>query len=172
MKDLKRKAKHSTASSETTDAPLEPAIQSTLAIFRTQSSKEDVTKALLALQTLYEITENDFKRAKIENPSFSSAAWAQVSEQFGLEKFRDIPEEPFARLLLPPSVHKHIMLAAGQWVGVYNEPYRHTREAARVRILDAVRPPAPVFVSFTITSAYPVARSPLCDLPRKADQQT
>ncbi|KAF8549776.1 hypothetical protein OG21DRAFT_1488269 [Imleria badia] len=29
------------------------------------------------------------------------------------------------------------MLAAAKWVSVYNEPYRHTREATRARILDA-----------------------------------
>jgi hypothetical protein len=167
MTDLKRKAScilDSTTGSETTYVPLEP-------VFMTQPSKEEVTKALLSLQTLYGITENDFKKAKIENPSFSGAAWAKVSEQFGLEQFRDIPEEPFAKLLLPPSVHEQIMLAAAKWVGVYNEPYRHTREAARVRILDAVRLPVPDFVSFTVASACLVARFPLCDLPRKADQQ-
>jgi hypothetical protein len=133
---------NSTAGSETTHASLEHAIQSTLAVFATQSSKEDVTKALLDLQMLYGISGSDFKKAKIEHPiSFSGAAWAQVSEQFGLEKFRDIPEEPFAKLPLPPSVHEHIMFAAAKWVSVYNEPYRHTTEAARMRILDAVRPP-------------------------------
>ena len=137
--DLKRKAN----ALPTGSASLEYAIQSTLAVFyAAQPSKEDVTKALLDLQMLYGISGSDFEKANIQHPSFSGAAWAQVSERFGLDKFRDIPEEPFAKLPLPPSVHEHIMFAAAKWVSVYNEPYRHTTEAARMRILDAVRPPS------------------------------
>ena len=70
--DLKRKANSlldSTTGSETTHASLDYAVQSTLAVFAKQPSKEDVTKALLDLQMLYGISGSDFKKAKIEHPS-------------------------------------------------------------------------------------------------------
>jgi len=71
-------------------------------------------------------------------PAFS---WDKVAPKFGLDASRDIFQlESFSvpHLCLPPSFHREVMRNSAQWLDVYQEVGSHSRETARMRLMDAV----------------------------------
>jgi hypothetical protein len=94
---------------------------------------EFVQNERLSLQDLKELTEKP--------PSFVSANWDKVAREFGLDPSTDkyqLPAFFTPHAYLPPSLHKRVMKEAIQWLDRYQERGAYQREAARLRILDAV----------------------------------
>jgi hypothetical protein len=87
------------------------------------------------------LTLTDLKKRKAAAPSFSNASWSKVAPAFHLDKmknFYQLPTFSFSVTLLPPSFHKELMRGSAKWLDVYRERDSHEREAARVRLMDAV----------------------------------
>jgi hypothetical protein len=55
-----------------------------------------------------------------------------------MKNFYQLPTFSFSVTLLPPSFHKELMRESAKWLDVYRERDTHEREAARVRLMDAV----------------------------------
>lgn len=104
--------------------------------------KELVAMAVLDILQRSGMNLNDVKGYKESLPAFARGCWEKDAPKFGLDGSRDFYQlDPFAvpRLSLPPSFHKAVMMASSQWLDVYQEHGVHSREAARVRLMDAVR---------------------------------
>jgi len=90
----------------------------------------------LSLEDLEEIT------SEAATSSFSNATWKEVAPKFeldpsmGFDQLRifSIPIAP-----LPPSFHREVMRVSAMFLNVYQERGAQEGEAARVRLLDAVR---------------------------------
>jgi hypothetical protein len=112
----------------------------------TRKLKEDggrdlVAKVALAIAHLGGLTATDLQTFSETVPAFSKARWDKVAPKFGLDISRDIYQlETFSVpcLSLPPSFHREVMRNSAQWLDVYQEAGSHSREAARVRLMDAV----------------------------------
>ena len=101
-----------------------------------------VAKAVISIATLGGLTIADLQAFSETAPPFAQARWNKVAPKFGLNVDRDIYQlETFSvpSLSLPPSFHRKVMQDSAQWLDVYQETGSHTREAARVRLMDAVR---------------------------------
>jgi hypothetical protein len=104
------------------------------------SNREDVEELLLYLMSSSGILHLKLSQANL--PSFSSATWAKVCNDFRLDESNgpgqlalfDVPD-----LYLPPSVHKRMLTTTMRAMDVYREPQSHSNEAARVRLFEAVR---------------------------------
>jgi hypothetical protein len=100
-----------------------------------------VAKAAIAIAHLGGLTLTDLQSFNEILPAFPKARWDKVAPKFGLDVSRDIYQlETFTvpHLSLPPSFHKEVMRNSAQWLDVYQEAGSHSREAARVRLMDAV----------------------------------
>jgi hypothetical protein len=87
----------------------------------------------LTLQDLEALTE--------KLPAFASAEWEKVALTFGLDPTVDkyqLPPFSIPHAYLPPSFHRRVIKDSIQWLDVYQERFQK-REAARVRLMDAVR---------------------------------
>jgi hypothetical protein len=74
-------------------------------------------------------------------PAFNKARWEKIAPQFGLEVDKDMTQLKLftvSRAFLPPSFHREVMKNSAWWLDVYQETGSHSREAARVRLMDAV----------------------------------
>ena len=108
---------------------------------RQQGGKDLIADAIWELADEAELSWIDLKRRKCKLPSFSNASWKEVAPEFKLDPLRwfkqlDIFSFPIAPL--PPSFHREVMKVSAKWLDVYQERDSHTREAARVRLMDAV----------------------------------
>jgi hypothetical protein len=111
-------------------------------ILRDEGGPDLLKKVIWEMATRGGLTWVDIKPCKPDLPSFSNAAWKNVAPRFNLD-----PDKNFHQLLtfsfpvtsLPPSFHKTVMTLSRQWLDVYQERGAHRREAARVRLMDAVR---------------------------------
>jgi hypothetical protein len=81
-------------------------------------------------------------RKREKNPSFSNTVWKDVVPKFGLDPGKDyyqLDNFSFPVTSLPPSFHRNVMAWSGKWLDVYQERGVQKKEAARVRLMDAVR---------------------------------
>lgn len=75
-------------------------------------------------------------------PPFSGATWEAVAPQFGLTATRGIGQLnkfEVPSVILPPSFHMGVMSESLEWLDVYQARDAQSQEAARVRLMDAVR---------------------------------
>ena len=103
-----------------------------------------VAKAILVLARNAGLTLEDLKTAK--ETRGASARWENVAPKLGLDPLTDTDQlgtfsVPHA--FLPPSFHKSVMTASAQWLDVYQERGAQRKEAARLRLMDAVCIPPP-----------------------------
>ncbi|KAF8230837.1 hypothetical protein L208DRAFT_1399821 [Tricholoma matsutake] len=104
-----------------------------------QLDRDELASLLAHIANEASITTTTFKKARIELPSFSVAKWSKFAEQFDLPQDVSALElEPFTtpRYRLPLSLQEAMFENAWRWQDVYREKVDHTREEARVRILD------------------------------------
>ena len=76
-----------------------------------------------------------------KTPAFSNAEWEKVARTLGLNPTLDkyqLPDFVVPHAHLPPSFHKQVMKNSMQWLDVYQERGSQGRDAARVRLMDAV----------------------------------
>ena len=109
---------------------------------RQQGGLDLAAAAILDLARRAGLTLKELKRHKAATPSFSSASWKDVAPKFNLDPSKDVHQLPtfsFPVASLPPSFHREVMKASAKWLDVYQERGAHDREAARVRLMDAVR---------------------------------
>jgi hypothetical protein len=88
------------------------------------------------------LTLQDLKVFTSKLPAFAGAEWEKVAPTFGLDPSVDKYQlQPFSipHASLPPSFHRRVMKDSIQWLDVYQERGSQKREAARVRLMDAVR---------------------------------
>jgi len=109
---------------------------------RQQGGLDLAAAAILDLARRAGLTLKELKRHKAATPSFSNASWKDVAPKFNLDPSKDVHQLPtfsFPVASLPPSFHREVMKASAKWLDVYQERGAHDREAARVRLMDAVR---------------------------------
>ena len=100
-----------------------------------------VANAAIAIASLGGLTVTDLQTFSETVPAFAKARWNKIAPKFGLDVSRDINQlETFSvpYLSLPPSFHREVMRNSAQWLDVYQEAGSHSREAARIRLMDAV----------------------------------
>jgi hypothetical protein len=100
-----------------------------------------VAKAALTVAYLGGLTIPDLQTFGETVPPFSKAHWEKIAPQFGLAADKDMTQLKLfcvPRAFLPPSFHREVMKNSASWLDVYQEMGRHSREAARVRLMDAV----------------------------------
>jgi hypothetical protein len=126
-----------------------------------RGGRDLVAKVTLAIAHLGGLTATDLQTFSETVPSFSKKArWDRVAPKFGLDVSRDIYQlETFSVpcLSLPPSFHRQVMRNSAQWLDVYQEAGSHSREAARMRLMDAV-----CFMRFLSTTWLNISSSGLC----------
>ena len=113
--------------------------------------KEDLTTILAHIANQAGITMTLFKKARVELPSFSTVKWAKFAEQLGLPQNVEARElEPFVtpRYRLPRSLQEVMFENAWRSQDVYREKVDHTREEAKVRILEPVCQPNSDYMHF------------------------
>ena len=116
-----------------------------------QLDRDELAAVLAHVANVANISTAAFKKTRIELPSFSVAKWSNFAEQFGLpQNVLKLELEPFTtpRYRLPPSLHEAMFENAWRWQDVYREKVDHTREEARVRILDPVCQPNSGYMHF------------------------
>ena len=111
---------------------------------RQQGGLDLAAAAILDLARRAGLTLQELKKHKAGAPSesFSSASWKDVASRFNLDPSKDVHQLPtfsFPVASLPPLFHREVMKASAKWLDVYQERGAHDREAARVRLMDAVR---------------------------------
>ena len=102
---------------------------------------QSVGEFILDMARNENLTLEDLKSLTEKLPSFAKADWEKVAPSFGLDPGIDKYQfEPFSlpHAYLPPSFHERVMTDAIQWLDVYQERGTQRREAARVRLMDAV----------------------------------
>ena len=102
---------------------------------------DELVAVLAHVANVADVSTAAFKKTRIELPSFSVAKWSDFAKQFGLQE--DVSKLELGsfttpRYRLPPSLHEAMFENAWRWQDVYREKVDHTREEARVRILDPV----------------------------------
>jgi hypothetical protein len=100
-----------------------------------------LAQASLTMAQLGGLTIPDLRAISETVPAFNKAQWEKVAPQFDLEADKDMTQLglfAISRAFLPPSFHREVMRNASWWLDVYQETGVHTREAARVRLMDAV----------------------------------
>jgi hypothetical protein len=116
-----------------------------------QVNGNELAAVLAHVVNVANISTAAFKKTRIELPSFSVAKWSDFAQQFGLpQNLSKLKLEPFTtpRYRLPPSLHEVMFENAWRWQDVYREKIDHTREEARVRILDPVCQPNSNYMYF------------------------
>jgi hypothetical protein len=111
--------------------------------FQVLSQDNNLQVLLAELANKGNVTNAAFKRARMGLPSFSDAKWSELAPQFGLHKNiarLQLPTFVTPVYLLPPTFHVANFTPAWRTLDVYREVEQQTREEARVRILDPVRP--------------------------------
>jgi hypothetical protein len=109
---------------------------------RQQGGLDLAATAILDLVRRAGLTLKEFKKYKAGAPSFSNASWKDVAPKLNLDPSKDVHQLrtfSFPVASLPPSFHREVMKASAKWLDVYQERGAHDREAARVRLMDAVR---------------------------------
>jgi hypothetical protein len=97
-----------------------------------------VAKASLTMAYLGGLTIPDLQAMSETVPAFNNARWEKIAPEFGLEVDKDMTQFKLftvPRAFLPPSFHREVMKNSAWWLDVYQET---SREAARVRLMDAV----------------------------------
>jgi hypothetical protein len=100
-----------------------------------------VAKALVRMSNLAGLTISDLQKVSEAVPPFAKARWDKVAPRFGLDVSQGIHQlDHFSvpKVSLPPSFHREVMRNSAQWLDVYQETGSHSREFARVRLMDAV----------------------------------
>jgi hypothetical protein len=100
-----------------------------------------VAEAIWDLADRGGLTLEDLEKYEAATPSFSNTPWRDFASDFNLDPskgFTQLPTFSFPMALLPPSFHREVMRASAKWLDVYQERDAHDREAARVRLMDAV----------------------------------
>jgi hypothetical protein len=98
--------------------------------------------AILDLACRAGLTLKELEKHEAAAPSFSNASWKDVTSNFNLDPSKDVHQLPtfsFPLTSLPPSFHREVMKGSAKWLDVYRGRGAHDREAARVRLMDAVR---------------------------------
>ncbi|KAF5386868.1 hypothetical protein D9615_002081 [Tricholomella constricta] len=111
-----------------------------VAKLKVDGGRDLVAKALVSISTLAGLTDADIKKVSETVPAFAEATWDKVARDFGLDIDKDIYQLNgfnVPLVSLPPSFHKEVMRNAAQWLDVYQDRSCHSREAARVRLMDA-----------------------------------
>jgi hypothetical protein len=127
-------------------------------------NKEQATKAFLYLMAASKVTITSLKASQDTLPSFSSATWGNVCNTFNLNPLLGIDQLDQFKipdLVLPPSVHKRVLMAAARAMDVYREPSSQENEAARVRLFEAVSGGVILLIRLTESLQWHV---PLCQL--------
>jgi len=102
---------------------------------------DELVAVLADVANKAQITNSNFKKARIDLPSFSTVKWSNFAEQYGLSPDPErVSFEAFStpRYRLPPTFHKMMFESAWRSQDVFREPPYQTREDAKVRILDPV----------------------------------
>ena len=131
---------------------------------QTEGGRARVAKASLTVAYLGGLTIPDLQAYSQTVPSFSKARWENIAPQFGLAADKGMTQlELFTvpRASLPPSFHREVMKNSALWLDVYQETESHNQEAARVRLMDAVRVHAPHGERYLNCLYIPVACSRL-----------
>jgi hypothetical protein len=100
-----------------------------------------VAKAVVSMSTLAGLTISDLQKVCETVPAFAKGTWSKVAPLFGLDADKGINQLPnfsVPLVSLPPSFHREVMRNSAIWIDVYQETGSHTREDARVRLMDAV----------------------------------
>jgi hypothetical protein len=100
-----------------------------------------VAKAVVSMSTQVGLTIADLQKVSETVPAFAKALWSKVAPRFDLDVNKGIHQlQHFSvpHVSLPPSFHKEVMRLSAQWLDVYQETDSHSREAAHVRLMDAV----------------------------------
>jgi hypothetical protein len=111
------------------------------AIRQTGGGREDVGEVILDMMRHENLTLEDLKVLSQKLPSFARAEWKKVAPSLGLDSgFDKYQFKPLSlpHAYLPPLFHKRVMKDSMQWLDVYRERGIQSREAARVRLMDAV----------------------------------
>jgi len=106
-----------------------------------EGGRARVAKASLTVAYLGGLTIPDLQAFSETVPAFNKARWEEIAPQFGLEVDKDMTQLKLftvSRAFLPPSFHREVMKNSAWWLDVYQETGSHSREAARVRLMDAV----------------------------------
>lgn len=127
-----------------------------------QLGNRSVGEFILEMAQSERLTAKDIKAMMEKLPAFASADWETVAVAFGLDpSSNQYHLQPFStpHARLPPSFHRRVMREAIQWLDVYQERASQKREAARVRLMDAVCfrtgfLPYELTISFSGTSPY------------------
>jgi hypothetical protein len=107
--------------------------------------------AILHLSQEASMTIADLQELKASGPSFSAAKWETVAPALGLRDdvgFDQMDRFTVPIAILPPSFHRDLMKNALRWMDVYQEPRSLNRDAARARLLEAVRMSNFLYVHF------------------------
>jgi hypothetical protein len=87
------------------------------------------------------VSLGDIKSFQQSPPSFSGAKWEDVANKFNLKAdggVSQLDQFTVKSAALPPSFHKTTMISSVKHTDVYQERDFHEREAARVRLMEAV----------------------------------
>jgi hypothetical protein len=105
---------------------------------------DKMTGLIAQLANLSGVTDRALKKARRKLPSFSGAKWEDLSGKYNLPEKRFTSEElPVVHVTpcyLPLSMHIELFEAHWRAADVYRDKEQQTREAARVRLLEMVRP--------------------------------
>jgi hypothetical protein len=96
---------------------------------------------ILELTRLSGLTLSELEKRAAATPSFSGASWDVVTSICKLDPSdgpSQLPTFSFPVVSLPPSFHREVMKTSAKWLDVYRERSSQEREAARVRLMDAV----------------------------------
>lgn len=102
----------------------------------------DIAAILAHIAQQAGVTDNPFKRSKLDLPSLSRATWEDVSTELNLPPSPGLlnlrPRFSPPACFLPPSLHKAMFQAGWQAMDVYQEIGHQDREAARVKLFEPV----------------------------------
>ena len=100
-----------------------------------------VAQASLTVDYLGSLMIPDLQAFSDMVPTFSKAWWEKIAPQFGLEVDKDMTQLKLftvSHTFLLPSFHWEVMKNSVWWLNIYQETGSHSREAARVRLMDVV----------------------------------
>jgi hypothetical protein len=106
-----------------------------------QTTGQGVAEFIMDMAQDGKLTDEDLKVLLDKLPSFPESEWEKVARTFGLNPTIDKYQlKPFStpHAYLPPSFHKRVMKDSIQWLDVYQERGSPKRDAARIRLMDAV----------------------------------
>jgi hypothetical protein len=106
-----------------------------------EGGRARVAQAALTLAYLGGLTIPELQTFSETVPAFNKARWEKIAPEFGLDVDKDMTQLKLfsvPRAFLPPSFHRKVMKNSAWYLDVYQETGSHSREAARVRLMDAV----------------------------------